>query len=115
MTTMPEPYDLEINRAIRKILVRHWIDLGRLFFRSLNGVITIRGELERIAGTSELLTPPLVETIFSELRRISGVKRVTIDLSNWMERDGIWIQREKEEGEKKEATGKGGTFHIETE
>jgi len=109
---MPEPQDLEINRAIRKVLVRHWIDLGRVFFRSINGSVNLRGELERIAGTSELLSPALVENIFSELKRISGVKRITPDLSNWSNRDGVWVQVAKGLDQNKDSTRSGGTFTI---
>ncbi len=47
--------DLEINRDIRKVMVRHWIDLGKISFRSSNGRIWVRGSLQRIAGVREEL------------------------------------------------------------
>jgi len=89
--------DLELNREIRKILIRHWIDLGRLSFRSVNGRVWIRGELHRIAGVQEELTPSLVDTIFSEMRRLRGIVSMNIELNNWIQSQGGWKPMESED------------------
>lgn len=76
--------DLEINRDIRKVLIRHWIDLGKLSFRSSNGRVWIRGSLQRIAGVQEELTPTLVETIFGDTKKVRGVVTLNMELDNWV-------------------------------
>ncbi len=88
--------DLDINRNVRKILVKHFIDLGCLSLRSSNGRVTIRGELMRIFGVAEKLSPPIVETIFGDIKRISGVKHIDIELENWTNEGGRWHQRKTE-------------------
>ncbi len=89
--------DLELNREIRKVLIRHWIDLGRLSFRSVNGRVWIRGDLYRIAGVTESLTPTLVETIFSEIACLKGVNAMNIELNNWIQTQGKWKPLDSQE------------------
>lgn len=82
--------DLEINRDIRRVLVRHWIDLGQLSVRSTGGRVNVRGRLQRIEGRSEELTSSIVERIATEIRRIPGVGGVSIELANWTSGGGTW-------------------------
>ena len=44
---MPEARDHVINKRIRSVLLRRWIDLRSLSFGSVNGVIYLRGVLKR--------------------------------------------------------------------
>ncbi len=91
--------ELEVNRNIRRILVRHWIDLGRLSIRSsAAGRVSIYGSLQRIPGTKDRLAPPIVESIFNEIKRVRGVRMVIMDLKNWTSEAGRW--RPSEKGEK---------------
>ena len=82
--------DLEINRDIRKVLVRHWIDLGQLSVRSTSGRVSIRGSLRRIEGFNEELTGPIVDRMFADVRRLPAISRVAIELDNWTNAGGLW-------------------------
>jgi hypothetical protein len=84
--------DLEFNRKARSVLVRHWIDLGYISIRSVNGRITVRGNLKRVFGRQEELTPTHVSNIFAEIKRAIGVKSVTPALENWTFSNGTWQQ-----------------------
>lgn len=96
--------DLEINRRARSVFVRHWIDIGHLSLRSVNSSITIGGQLLRIFGQKEELTPALVETIFKEIRLIPGVKHVVPALENWTSDGGVWRAVNKNETRSKKVT-----------
>ena len=72
--------DLDINRGVRRILVKHWIDLGRISVRSSQGRLLIRGSLLRIPGTTQELTTPIVDAIFYDIQRLRGVKHLTAHL-----------------------------------
>jgi hypothetical protein len=87
---MTAPNDLDINRCIRKVLVKHWVDLGRLFIRTTRGKVTVHGILDRITGTKENLTPAIVEAMLNEIERIHGIERLTIDFVNWKKNQGKW-------------------------
>ena len=104
---MNQSNDLDINRHIRKTLVKHSVDLGRLSIRTTKGKISIHGHLDRISGTQEKLTAALVKTMFDEIERISGVERLTVELVNWTNSDGSWMPLER--GKK---TGQGGAAHT---
>lgn len=86
---MPGQSDLQLNRSIRRILVRHWVDLGRLSIRSTNGMVLVYGRLQRIAGR-EALTPPTVEAIFYDIRRLKDTRRIKPHLENWSNEGGLW-------------------------
>jgi hypothetical protein len=83
--------DLDINRGVRTILVKHWIDLGRLSVRSSDGKVWIRGALLRIAGVNEELSAPIVEAMFAEIKRIKNVRQIYTALENWNNDSGSWV------------------------
>ena len=87
--------DLRINRDVRKILVKHWLDLGRLSIRSSLGRLMIRGSLERIRGVKEELTPPIVNEMFRKIKQIKNVVRMSVELDNWANDDGRWVPVDK--------------------
>lgn len=87
--------DLRINRDVRKILVKHWLDLGRLSVRSSLGRLMIRGSLERIRGVKEELTPPIVNEMFRKIKQIKSVVRLSVELDNWANDDGRWVPVDK--------------------
>lgn len=76
--------DLDVNREVRKVFVRHRVNLGWLSIRSCRGTVLIHGELQLLPGTASDLTPLTVGVIFQELKRCRGVHRTTIDLQNWL-------------------------------
>jgi len=82
--------DLDINRGVRRILVKHWIDLGRISVRSSQGRVLIWGSLLRIPGTTQELTTPIVDAIFYDIRRLRGIKRLTAHFDNWIKDVGRW-------------------------
>jgi len=87
---MKSQADLQIARHIRRVMVRHWIDLGRMSIRSQGGRIMIYGMLQRIAGVNEALTTPIVEAIFQQIKKIKGVRSTSIHLDNWTNKGGMW-------------------------
>lgn len=82
--------DLDINRRIRSVLVRHWVDLGKLSIRSSAGKVLIHGSLERIGGMKEELTVAIVEVIFADIKRIPTVRQVNAAIENWSNDTGRW-------------------------
>jgi hypothetical protein len=89
--TVPAPLnDMDINRLVRRILVKHWVDLGRLSVRSTRGHVMLHGRLQRLAGATGFLSGPAVDSMFYELRRQPGVGRVTAHFENWSCDGGLW-------------------------
>lgn len=87
---MTQNSDLDINRAARRILVKHWIDLGRISVHTTRGRVAIYGVLRRIEGRLETLTGPVVDNIFRDLDTIKGVQIVRPHLDNWTNDGGRW-------------------------
>ena len=87
---MVTPNDLETNRGVRRILVKHWIDLGRLSVRTINGNVVLYGRLQRLTGSQGDLTSPILDAIFHEMKRVNGARRVTAHFENWSNDQGFW-------------------------
>jgi hypothetical protein len=74
--------DLDINCRVRRVLVRHWIDLGKISVRTARCVVSLSGSLMRlphIAPNADAATP---STIFEEIKRIPDVRRLQLNLDN---------------------------------
>lgn len=76
--------DLDINREVRRVFVRHRINLGWLSVCSCRGNVIVHGELQPLPGTESELSSAAVGTIFQEIRRCRGVRRTTVELQNWI-------------------------------
>jgi hypothetical protein len=85
--------DQEINRGVRGVLSRHWVDLTATNFASRQGVVRLMGELRRIGPRcEESLESTNIVALDAELRRLRGVRRVHLDLSNWRrDEEGAWV------------------------
>lgn len=78
---------LAINRKVRRILVAHFVDIGRLAFTVYPGRILFRGSLVRMEGGPGDLTPNLVRTIFDAiLSENSAINRISTQFDNWVQR-----------------------------
>jgi hypothetical protein len=75
--------DLDINCRVRRILVRHWIDLGKITARTTRCVVTLNGSLMRLPHIAPEVDATAPGTILEEIRRIPDVRRLQINLDNW--------------------------------
>lgn len=82
--------DLDINCAVRRVLVRHWIDLGRISIRTTSGVSHLSGELRRLPNMTPALNGQQVAEILLEIRRAPSVRRINPSFTNWTETAGGW-------------------------
>jgi hypothetical protein len=87
---MSKPSDIEINCAVRRVLVRHWIDIGKISLRTTQGVVWLSGTLCKLPRVSTELTSKMIVEILGEIRRSPAVRRVHPEFNNWAEREGGW-------------------------
>lgn len=74
--------DTNINSAIRRLLVQHWIDLGALSIRTTRGVVTLSGALVKLRDSRAVIGQEELEGIRLAIQRCPGVRRLQLDLSN---------------------------------
>lgn len=75
--------DMDINVAVRRVLVRHWIDLGRISVRTTRGVVWLSGSLLRIKNAGSELGNEEMLSIFQEMKNVHGVRRLHPQVLNW--------------------------------
>jgi hypothetical protein len=75
--------DLDINCRVRRVLVRHWIDLGKITARTARCVVTLSGSLMRLPHINSEVDKATPEVILEEIKRIPDVRRLQVNLDNW--------------------------------
>lgn len=93
---MPTVSDLEVTRGVRRLLVKHWIDLGRISVRTTRGNVYLYGNLRRLADHDIQLSPRALENMFQEMARIKGANRINPHFENWICDSVTWRKREGE-------------------
>ena len=74
--------DTDINCSARRILVQHWVDLGRISIRTTRGVVYLNGTIAPIRDAQLNITPERVTSIAAQIQRIQGVRRLQLEVSN---------------------------------
>ena len=74
--------DLEINCRVRRVLVRHWIDLGKVSIRTSRCVVSLNGSLMRLPHVAPDVDAATPAVIFEEIKRIPDVRRLQLNLDN---------------------------------
>jgi len=78
-----------LRAETRSVLSSNRVELSLLRVGVFGNVIRLQGMLQRAAGLPEL-THEALESLELEIRRIPGVKRVEMHLSNWRRKDSEW-------------------------
>lgn len=71
----------EVNRQLRMLLNRYGLDLTRLDYSCIGSTVYLSGELVKI--DADEMNPAIIESLFKEIARISGVRYVEPDIQNW--------------------------------
>ncbi|MBD3161891.1 MAG: hypothetical protein GF328_07290 [Candidatus Latescibacteria bacterium] len=83
---------MELQAAIRRMLVAHWIDVGKINIQVTSSTALLRGQLLRVQD-GEPITPLVIEELEQKLSRIKGVKHVRWRLENWVLDRGKWRKK----------------------
>ena len=78
-----------LRAEARAVFARYRIDLALLRVGAYGDVLRLQGTLKRSAGLPQL-THEALENLELELRRIRGVRRVEMHLSNWTRHESLW-------------------------
>lgn len=78
-----EQSNLEVNRNVRRVLVTHWIDLGRLSIHTMKDSVHLRGSLMKLPGADSPLNSSSVDIIFKKIKTAVDGRRLQIDFDNW--------------------------------
>ena len=91
--------DFKITSDVRRILTRKWINVKKLRFSSIGGVVYLRGDLDQMYNAPDRdpdapgFTGTQVADLERALKRVQNVKRVSFQLNNWEKRAEGWKKR----------------------
>jgi hypothetical protein len=78
-----------LRAETRSVLSKNRVDVALLRVGVFGSVVRLQGVLRRAAGLPEM-THEAVEALEREIRRIPGVQRVEVLLSNWHRQGSEW-------------------------
>ncbi len=97
--------DWDINVSVRQELVKKFVDLRRINFNTIGGVVYLKGSVVflKTKDSSEKLVVSIEERIEAEKRRLSdlekkikrikGVKGVVFNLEDWVRFGSEWKRK----------------------
>lgn len=79
------PADFAINAQVRQLLARRWVQTERLEVGTTDGVVVIKGNLDREPGSLTMSADPdardrFVRKLRCELKSIPGVTEVVLEV-----------------------------------
>jgi hypothetical protein len=93
------PSRLEVNRDVRRILVRHGVDTTKLHFTCTGKTITMTGAIYKDGGQEIALQA--VDAVFRDISRLGY--RVYCEFENWTVSDGAVMKKGQTKENKKQA------------
>ncbi len=91
--------DFKINSDVRRILIKNWIDLKKLRYCTIGGVVCLRGELDTMynaPGRDEGrggIRAEQVSDLERALRKVTNVNRIKFTLNNWEKGSEGWSRK----------------------
>ena len=67
---MSTKHGLQHARLIRQILVKHWVDLGRMRINCLDGHVILRGTITPLYGANGVISGEKVVEIIANIRNL---------------------------------------------
>ncbi len=80
---------LDITKAVRKVLVKNWLDLGKVRIQVAGKTVIIRGRLTK-SRDDDPVDGMFIEGLETALRGIKGVKLFRWNLNDWVHDRGQW-------------------------
>ena len=80
---------IDITKSIRQILVKNWLDMGKIRIQVAGKTVIIRGRLTK-SRDDDPVTGQYIEGLETALRGVKGVKNFRWNLDDWVHERGAW-------------------------
>ena len=94
--------DLAVNRRIRNVFARNWVNLQRLDYGAVHGTVAIRGRLMLLRAQPSDKTDERDRSgvgakflihLDREIKKIEGVRTITWQSDGWQRTSSGWTHR----------------------
>ena len=91
--------DFKITSDVRRVLTQKWINMKKLRYSCIGGIVYLRGDLDLIYNApvrdsdSIGISASQVEELERTIRRLPNVKRITVQLNNWEKKADGWTRK----------------------
>ena len=90
---MAELNDKDVTIAVRKILVKNWVDIAKIRIRVTGGVAILTGTIGKTyAAEDATVDPKFLSSVDHGLQTVKGLRRIRFQFSNWTKDGGEWVQ-----------------------
>ena len=93
--------DLEMNREVRTVFARNWVNLQKLDYNCVNGVLYARGRLTLLRPPPPRpgedvdragVTASFLKLLEKQLHKLSGLRGIRWQLDGWMRTTSDWAR-----------------------
>jgi hypothetical protein len=84
---------VDITKAVRQILIKSWLDLGKIRIQVAGKTVIIRGRLVKNRD-DDPVNGLFIEQIEQKIRGIKGLKQLRWTLDSWEFDRGEWRKKE---------------------
>jgi len=85
--------NVDLTKAVRTVLIKNWLDVGKIRLQIAGGNVIIRGRLAK-SRNDEPVTGLFIEHLEQTIRATKGVKNLRWILEGWEYDRGHWNERE---------------------
>jgi hypothetical protein len=82
----------DVTQAVRRVLVKNWLDMGKIRIQVAGGTVIVRGRLMRARGEDQV-NELFIEQLEQQLRGTKGLKQLRFSLDDWEHDRGRWVPK----------------------
>ncbi|MCU0724489.1 MAG: hypothetical protein MUE73_01670 [Planctomycetes bacterium] len=86
--------DVDLTSAVRKILVKNWIDMGKVRLQVAGKTVILRGQVRKSGEGHDPVNGLFLEELERQIMAAKGVRFVRWILEDWKQDRGKWVPGE---------------------
>ncbi len=83
--------DVDLHAAVRRVLVKNWLDMGKVKIQIAGGTIILRGTVTKGREGDTPVDGLFIEELETQIRGVKGVKFVRWMIEGWKYDRGKWV------------------------
>jgi hypothetical protein len=85
---------VETTKAVRTILVKSWLDMGKIKIQVAGKTVIIRGRLTKSRADDDPVNGMFIEQLEQKISNLKEVKFIRWSLDDWKHERGQWRTKE---------------------
>jgi hypothetical protein len=84
--------EVDLTATVRRILIKNWIDMGRIRLQVAGKTVILRGEVRKSGEGHEPVNGLFIEELERQIQAAKGVRFVRWIIEGWKQEKGKWVE-----------------------